>query len=113
MRPAWSECMRANNARNISRFNSRWSVKCAGWYDRKLGAFWSTPRPILENWRLVLASYNAGPGNILKAQTLAGGALFWRDIAPFMVDVTGRHARETIGYVEKIEHWFNQMLKES
>ena len=112
MSPAWGECLKANKARNISRFNSRWSVKCAGWYNRKLAAFWHSPRPDVERWRLVLASYNAGPGNIVKAQKKARGALLWASIAPHLHQVTGRHARETLGYVENIERWFARMLIE-
>lgn len=113
MAGTWSDCMAAQNLRNVSRFNRRHNIKCAAWYMRRLRLFWSTPRPILETWRLQAASYNAGPGNVLKAQTLAGGALLWRDIAPSMHCVTGRaNSRETLGYVSNIERWFEMLLEE-
>lgn len=110
---AWSDCMKAANLRNVSRFNRRQNIKCAARFMRKLRLFWSSPRPILERWRLQVASYNAGPGNVLKAQTLAGGALIWREIAPSMHCVTGQaNSRETLGYVVNIERWFAMLQQE-
>ncbi len=112
MAPAWGECLKANKARNVSRFNSRMSVKCAGWYMRKLGAFWSSPRSHIERWRLQLASYNAGPGNIHSAQKKSGNRSLWSEIAPFLIDVTGRHSLETIGYVTSSERYFSQLTED-
>jgi len=107
MPKTWNDCMKAQNLRNVSRFSRRHNIKCAARHMRQLRVFWSSPRPILERWRLQVASYNAGQGRVLKAQTLAGGALLWRDIAPSMVNVTGPdNSRETLGYVASIEKWF-------
>ena len=70
---------------------------------------WSSPRPQLERHRLAQSSYNAGAGNIIKAQSLCGGARDWADIAPCLPRVTGRHAAETIGYVDAIAKWRARM----
>ena len=64
-------------------------------------AVWATPRTIECRTELTLASYNAGPGSIIKAQVEAGGALCWERIRAALPRVTGRHARETIDYVDR------------
>jgi len=57
----------------------------------------------------VQASYNAGAGNIIRAQSLCGGALDWTGIAPCLPQVTGHHAHETITYVERIDRWYRSL----
>ena len=106
MQAAWGECVRG---KRISRFNSRWSIKCASWYDRKLGYIWSSKRPEIQRWRLVLASYNAGAGNVIDAQKKCGMPRSWQAIAPCMEQVTGKHAKETIDYVRLIGRWYGQL----
>lgn len=105
MAGTWSDYLRAHNLTNISRLNQRHSVKAAAWYDRRLSFMWTTPRPADENWRLVLASYNAGIGHIINAQKASGDQLYWPGIYPYLHTITGRHSAETIDYVEKIEQW--------
>jgi len=54
----------------------------------------------------MFASFNAGKGNILKAQRVAKkkglNRNLWRSIEQTLPNVTGRHSKETIGYVTKI-----------
>ena len=57
------------------------------------------------------ASYNAGLGNVLKAQRLADGALCWDTVSQKMVKVTGRHSKETIGYVARIKRWYKRFTE--
>lgn len=55
---------------------------------------------------LGLAAYNSGPGNVRTSQILSGGAECWDEIGPYQYQVTGRHAKETLDYVENIvEYW--------
>jgi membrane-bound lytic murein transglycosylase MltF len=60
----------------------------------------------LERWRFALAAYDAGLGNILKAQELARAAGMptdsWASVAVQLPRVTGDHAEETIDYVRRI-----------
>jgi len=48
----------------------------------RLDGQWHSPRPRLERLKLAQASYNAGLGNILKAQKKCNGALLWAEIEP-------------------------------
>lgn len=70
---------------------------------------WFSPRPLLERLWLMFASYNAGAGNIIVAQELAGGALLWDAISMCLVQVTGHHSKETLTYVERIRRWYGQL----
>lgn len=51
------------------------------------------------------ASYNAGLGNILAAQRRCGGPPGYAEIIRCLPAVTGRHAQETITYVDRIARW--------
>ena len=63
--------------------------------------FWLFKRTTECRIELVLAGYNAGDGNVLKAQILSGGRLCWEGIRPYLADVTGRHALETENYITR------------
>lgn len=70
-----------------------------GWLERR----WRARRAVWTQrgvYEASLASYNAGEGSILRADWLANqvgipGESRWRATLP---QVTGRHARETLGY---------------
>lgn len=71
---------------------------------------WSSPRPEIDRICLALASYNAGFGNLLAAQKLAGGASDYASIIAKLSEVTGHHSAETIQYVEKILGYYNEYV---
>jgi soluble lytic murein transglycosylase-like protein len=83
-------------------------------YDRQLAGLWKIGDAIRANSAslsaaasdahrdFVFASYNAGPGNILKAWRGAGRPSEWPPVGAFLPAVTGRHAAETVGYVARI-----------
>lgn len=61
----------------------------------------------LERWRFALAAYNAGLGNILKAQALAQKAKrdtsIWGLVVPYLPQVTGPdNAAQTLDYCRRI-----------
>ena len=77
---------------------------------RDLTHLWRAPRSAWCRYQLAAASYNAGQGNILEAQTRAGGARCWDRIGSELSAVTGRHAAETLGYVSRIERWGDRLM---
>lgn len=86
------------------------SVHAAALYMRQLRHVWRAPRPDTERQRLAWASYNAGAGNIIRAQRACRArepplCRDWPEIAAALPAVTGRHARETQTYVARIERW--------
>jgi soluble lytic murein transglycosylase-like protein len=62
---------------------------------------------------LAMASYNAGTGSILKAQEASGGKRLWCEIQPHLVEVTGRHSKETTHYVEVIWKYVKELNRSS
>jgi soluble lytic murein transglycosylase-like protein len=89
-----------------SPFNPEASIRRGADY---LGSLWQEFKAEqgLERWRFGLASYNAGLGNVLKAQALAQKAKkitdTWWIVGGFMRQVTGPdNALETLEYVRVI-----------
>lgn len=86
------------------------SIRAAALYMNQLNEGWISPRPRGERYKLALASYNAGFGNILKAQARCGGAINYQPIIDCLPQVTGRHSKETIDYVQHIERYHRIMV---
>ena len=81
-------------------------------YDRHCWNIWTAESGI-ERIRFMLSSYNAGVGNILKAQKAAKKANLatdrWKSIVATLPEITGKRSQETIEYVAKIERLFEQL----
>lgn len=94
-----------------SRFDARLGIQAWAFYQAKLRTSWKpSGRTSLQRHDLGLASYNAGLGNVIKAQQGCDGAILWPDIAPCMVSVTGpSNALQTRDYVVKIHGWWKTM----
>ena len=84
--------------------NAKTNIRIATLYISHLHRFWSYPRPSKYcRLQVVQGSFNAGEGNILKAQTLSSGRLCWKHIAAYLHKVTGqKHSEETLSYVQTI-----------
>lgn len=104
----WAEAQRAIGVRSV------WSVRdntlAAGWYMRRMLNIWIWDRTTAQRLELAQASYNAGAGNILRAQRLCGKPKTWAEIRECLPQVTGRHAAETIGYVKNIARWHGELV---
>jgi len=90
-------------------FNPVSNVRAAAYYMRGLRRGWSSQRPEVDRHNLALASYNAGFGNILKAQRKCDGARLYPAIIQCLPAVTGHHSQETMTYVERIRRWYGEM----
>jgi len=77
---------------------------------RNIRTWWPRDTRFLR-LQLGWAGYNAGAGNIIKAQSICGGML-WRFIAPCLHKVTGlNNSHETISYVAFIPGWYRGMAQ--
>lgn len=107
----WQDVIkRLGYPKGVSPHEAKFAIEAGAYYMATLRRSWSAKRPELDRHELAQASYNAGLGNILKAQKLCGGARHYPDIITCLPKVTGKdNARETSTYVERIRKWF-QML---
>lgn len=86
------------------------SIRAAAIYMRDLNNFWSSRRPQTDRYKLALASYNAGAGNIHKSQKKCGNLILYNEIIKCLPQITGRHSEETINYVQLIYYkWYPSM----
>ncbi len=106
----WQDVSRQLGFGRVSPHSIKHSIMAAAFYMLKLRNGWSSPRPELDRWDLARASYNAGFGNLLKAQRKAGGATRFADIIKALPQVTGHHSKETITYNQRIHRWHKELL---
>jgi soluble lytic murein transglycosylase-like protein len=85
-----------------SAFDPEVNLMSGAFYMARMRNTFKSPRPDFERHNLAMASYNAGAGNIIKAQRLAGNPAEWQPVAEQLHLVTGKHAKETRDYVTKI-----------
>jgi len=102
----WAEVTRELRLGSLSPHHEI-AIEAGAYYMAKLSRAWSAPRPALDRHRLAQASYNAGTGNLLRAQARCGGAALYAEITPCLPAVTGnRNAAETTTYVERIARYW-------
>lgn len=91
-------------------FDPEVNLMAGSWYMATRRQVFKAPRPDDERHNLAMAAYNAGAGNIIKAQALAGNPLEWQPVADKLHLVTGKHSKETIDYVSKIRRYYRNYL---
>lgn len=95
----------------VSAFDPERAVAAGAYYQGRTRRFWSpTGRTPVQRNALGTAGYNAGNGNIVKAQTACQGAALWDDISPCMQQITGKYARETLTYVSNIQRFAAEII---
>jgi len=104
----WREAQTSLNF-NESAFSSHHNIIAAAWYDSKMYSFWRSPRPTQDRYNLMFASYNAGAGNLHKAQKRCDNAPLFADIMQCLPLVTGHNAKETSTYVQRINKYYGQL----
>ena len=87
---------------NQDAYDARTNIMLGVAYMSILFKIWHVDRAKKCHREVTQASYNAGAGNIIKAQIKARGAPCWDAIGLKLSEVTGKHARETRGYISKI-----------
>ena len=93
-------------------FDPQLNIFMGAYYLRKMWNIFRRERG-LERLRFAFGAYNAGPGNIVRAQMRADERGYatdqWASTGKTLAAVTGRHARETIGYVARIERIYARL----
>jgi len=88
-------------------FQPRWNIAAGIYYDRTIWDIWKADRPFLDRIKFMFGSYNAGKGNVLRAQKIAKqkgmNPNIGLSIEKSLPQVTGSHSKETINYVKKID----------
>lgn len=103
MPATWQElCHTLSYPVDASPFDPDLSIRAGAWYMAKMRAIWRAPRPEFDRHSLALASYNAGGGNLIAAQKCCGGKTDYKEIVACLGNVTGQHATETSGYVQRV-----------
>lgn len=110
MPATWAEISARLGYGGLSPHLAEPAIDAGAFYMARLWANWTAPRPASDRWDLARASYNAGLGNLLKAQQRCGGPPGFAAIMACLPDVTGHHARETITYVARIHRWYGQLM---
>ena len=102
----FKEISKKNPGIKGSRMQPRWNIAAGIYYDRMLWKTWRADRTFQDRINFMLGSFNAGKGNILKAQKIAKKKGLnpnkWESIESTLNRITGKHSRETIGYIKKI-----------
>jgi soluble lytic murein transglycosylase-like protein len=106
----WADIQRAMGWKNVSPFSAHHNIFGGVYYQSRMNRQWSRNRSLMDINDLGLASYNAGLGNILKAQALCNDARLWSDISTCLLLVTGKaNAKQTKDYVRLIARWRSTM----
>lgn len=87
---------------HLSPYDPKASIKAAAYYQALMESKWFSKRSDQDRKALGQASYNAGAGNIIKAQRACGMPSKYMCIIKCLPQITGHHSRETIGYVKSI-----------
>lgn len=85
------------------------AIEAGAYYMAMLRRGWSSPRPSIDRHELAEASYNAGMGNLVKAQKVCGMPVLYTEISACLPCVTGQNAQETLTYVQRIRHWREEL----
>ena len=89
----------------FDRTNTKQSIFAQVHYMNTLFNTWSWSRTDASRMQLALASYNAGAGNIIKAQKASGGKKHWLEIKSHLKRITGTNSKETVKYVSNITNY--------
>ena len=111
MPATWKDVSRELKFGEATAFAPALNIQAHAYYMRQLRSQFKRERPEWDRHSLALAAYNAGLGNVLKAQQKGGNSLLYKPMANALPLVTGHHSKETTTYVtriwEYIKHYEN------
>lgn len=108
---AWTQWTKVSGYSGCKRTDPIASIHTGAAYMHWLIGQWKWERPQMDRLLLAMASYNAGLGNILKAQKLQGDPSLYADIMKGLPMITGRKkSNETITYGRRILGFYNNQL---
>ena len=107
MPATWKDVSRELKFGEATAFAPALNIQAHAYYMRQLRSQFKRQRPEWDRHSLALASYNAGLGNVLKAQRECGNSLLYKPMASCLPKVTGRHSKETTTYVDRIWSYVN------
>ncbi len=85
----------------------KWNIAAGISYNRSIWNIFKAERPFQDRLDFTFGAYNAGKGNIIRAQKRAKRSGInpdvWSSIEQTLPQVTGRHSKETLDYVTKIK----------
>ncbi len=109
MPATWRETIARMGIDGVSPFDAKYAIRAGALYMVMVKLGWTpdiAPPSVMELHRFAQAGYNAGGGNIRKAQRRCGMAKTWELVAPCLVQITGpRHSLETRTYIDRIAKW--------
>lgn len=112
MPATWKEMTQKLGYGNVSSRIAKYAIPASAYYMANMRNTWSSPRPENDRYKLALASYNAGKGNIIKSQKRCGGVVLYTEIIGCLHHITGKNSKETLTYVERINKYYIQMVLE-
>lgn len=106
----WAEVSGKLDFGGAHAFSAKYAIEAGAYYMARLRRNWHAPRPEADRHNLALASYNAGLGNILRAQRHCGGAALYAEIITCLPAITGHHAEETQTYIPRIWRHYSLIM---
>jgi membrane-bound lytic murein transglycosylase F len=107
MPTTYKEIIRSNRYIKGSGKDPKWNIAAGISYNRSIWNLFKADRPFQDRLDFTFGAYNAGKGNIIKAQKHAKRSGLnpdlWSSIEQTLSKVTGRHSKETLDYVTKIK----------
>lgn len=89
-----------------SAFDPDLNVQMAAYYMSKQLVTFQSVTDLTERNKHAMAGYNAGSGNISKSRKLCNASQTWNDTKKCLPRVTGKHHKETWGYVDAIYKFY-------